>query len=77
MRWRTKIFLDLNFVAKNGRIRVIHQHPQTAGHKKRRDHRQLRFHRFRFGRAGIEIVCHGDNRKQDADHTQQGQQGDS
>ena len=66
--------MRFNLVAKRGRVRVIYQHPQAAGQQKRRHHRQLRLHRFRFGRAGVEIVCHGDNGKQNADDTQQGQQ---
>lgn len=74
MRWRTKIVLDLDFVVKSRCVRVIHQHPQNAGQQKWCSHRQLRLHRFRFGRAGIEIVRHGDNGKQNADDTQQGQQ---
>ena len=64
-------------MVKRGRIRVIHQHPQTANQQKWRGHRQLRLHRLRLGRTGIEIVRHGDHGKQDADDTQQGQQSDA
>ena len=74
MRWRTKIVLNFNLVAKRGRIRIMHQHPRTAGRQKVRQQRQLRLGRLRFCRTRVEIVRHGDDGEQDADHTQQGQQ---
>lgn len=77
VRWRAKIVLNFNLMAKRRRIRIVDQHPRAAARQKMRQQGQFRFHRLRLGRAGIEIVRHRNNGKQDADHTQQRQQGDS
>jgi len=73
VRGRAKIVLNFNLVVKRGRIRIVDQHPRAAAHQKMRQQGQFRFHRLRLGRPGVEIVRHGDDWKQNADHAQQGQ----
>jgi len=74
VRGRRKIFLCFNFMLKHGRIRIIDQRPRTAARHKVRQQGQLRLRRLRFGRTGIEVVRHGDDGKQNADHAQQREQ---
>lgn len=66
--------MRLDFMVKHCCMRIVDQGPRTADHQKMRHQGQYGFRRFRFGRAGIEIVRHGNNGKQNADHAQQRQQ---
>jgi len=56
MRWRTKIFLGPQFVAKNGRCTGHTPAPTNRWSQERRDHRQCNFTVSGSARAGIEIV---------------------
>ncbi len=50
-------------------MRIMDQDPRFVGRQRRCEYREL--HCFRIGRAGVQIVRHRDNRKQDADHAYQ------
>lgn len=66
---RLVVGLRFNFMAERRSMRIMDQDPRSVRRQRRRNY--CEFHRLRIGRAGVQVIRHRYNRKQNADHAYQ------